>query len=119
MSTKFARRALGAGIITAVLAGGGYAVALADSAPSPNVFQGCLSRALGVVYSVQLNPSTPPKCLSHDTQISWSQTGPKGTPGIQGPKGDTGATGAQGRRPATTGASRAAGSQGRYRRCRS
>lgn len=114
------RRALTGGAVAALLAGGGATLAFASTPTTPTTFQGCLSRTVGAVYNVHLNPATAPRCLSHDTQISWNQTGPQGVPGTagatgpagaagvagpqglkgdtgaQGPKGDTGATGLQG-----------------------
>ena len=102
-----------AGMLTAgvigVMATGGGTVALATStAPSSNLYEGCLNRDLGALYNVKVNPGSPPRCLPRDTQISWNQTGPAGAAGPtgpagstgpvgpQGPKGDTGATGPQG-----------------------
>jgi hypothetical protein len=96
------RRVLVSSAVVALLAGGTSAVALA--APSPAVYQGCLSSA-GAVYNVHVNTSTAPTCRSHDKQITWNQTGPAGPAGAtgaagvagpQGSKGDTGGTGPAG-----------------------
>jgi hypothetical protein len=74
-----------AGAVTAlVAAGGGSAVALAATTSSGNVYQACLSRALGTLYHVTVNASSAPKCLPRDTSVSWNQTGPQGPAGTFG-----------------------------------
>jgi hypothetical protein len=97
---RLTRHVLIGGAAIALVAAGSSAVAMAtDSQPSSNVYQGCLSQANGDVYNVDINPSTAPKCHSHDTQISWNQTGPTGPAGpsgLPGTKGETGATGLAG-----------------------
>ena len=103
------------GAAVALIAGGSSAVALAAAQqPSSDVYQGCLSHTIGTVYNVHLNPSTAPKCLSHDTQIRWNQngpTGPAGAPGLPGAKGGTGAIGPTGLK-GDTGATGLPGSDG-------
>jgi Collagen triple helix repeat (20 copies) len=99
---RVTRRVLIGSAAVAVLAVGGSAVATA--APTPDVYQGCLSSA-GALYNVHVNPSTAPTCKPHDKQITWNQTGPTGPTGApgtdgaagpQGLKGDTGPAGAIG-----------------------
>jgi|tagenome__1003787_1003787.scaffolds.fasta_scaffold20987843_3 hypothetical protein len=96
------RRAAIVGAAVAAVAAGGAAAALATSSTSGDVYQGCLSHSLGALYNVKVNPSAPPRCLSHDTLVKWNQTGPAGTPGATGPagpqglKGDNGAAGSDG-----------------------
>jgi hypothetical protein len=114
------RHVLIGGAVVALLAGSSAVALAADQQPSPNVYQGCLSHAIGGVYNIHLNPGTAPKCFSHDTPISWNQTGPAGPAGATGPsgaKGDTGATGLPGATgpqgaKGDTGATGLAGSQG-------
>jgi collagen triple helix repeat protein len=91
------------GALVAVVAAGSSAVAFAaNQQPASTVYKGCLTHATGTVYNIHLNPSTAPKCLSQDTQITWNQTGPAGAPGAtgapgaQGRKGDTGLQGPTG-----------------------
>jgi collagen triple helix repeat protein len=90
------RLAITVATATAAVAGGGAAAALATSQSSANVYQGCLNHNVGVLYNVQVNPNSPPRCLQRDLLVSWNQTGPAGMPGVPGAKGDTGATGATG-----------------------
>jgi Collagen triple helix repeat (20 copies) len=93
---RITRRAAIVGVSVAAVAAGGSGVALATTQGSSNVYQGCLNHNLGALYNVEVNPTTPPRCLSRDTVISWNQTGPAGAAGPQGPKGDTGPAGAVG-----------------------
>jgi hypothetical protein len=91
------RLAIGGGVFAAVAVAGG--VALATTSSSSAVYKGCLSHVGGVLYNVQVNPGSAPKCLAHDTVISWNESGPPGVTGGAGPqglKGDPGATGPQG-----------------------
>jgi Collagen triple helix repeat (20 copies) len=86
----------------AAIAAGSSAVALATTASTNNVYQGCLKASNGTLHQLELDPSTPPQCRPHDTLVTWNQTGPTGPAGLQGdtgpqgPKGDAGATGPQG-----------------------
>jgi hypothetical protein len=89
------RVAVGCAVTAAVAAGGSAAALATDNSPS-NVYQGCLRAGNGDLYHVMLNPSSPPSCNPRDTLVSWNQTGPKGDTGPQGPKGDTGAIGPPG-----------------------
>lgn len=112
---QFTRRvALNGALSAVVIAGGGCAAALATTAGSGNVYQGCLNHARGALYNVKINPTKPPSCLRRDTQISWNQTGPAGAAGAQAPKGNTGATGPQGPAgpPGATGQQGPAGATG-------
>jgi hypothetical protein len=88
-------------------------VALATSTSSGNVFAGCLSRD-GIIFNVQVNPRTPPRCPHGSTAINWNQTGPAGPQGGTGATGATGATGTTGATGATgpTGAPGPVGPQG-------
>lgn len=99
-------------IVAAVaIVGGGIAVAGAVSAtPSPSVvYSACVNKATGVPYNITINGT--PKCLPHDTVISWNAQGPQGIQGVQGATGPKGATGARG--PAgATGPNGATGSRG-------
>jgi Collagen triple helix repeat (20 copies) len=118
---KLTRRVAIAVAAVAATAAGGTAVALATtSGPPANVYQGCLNHTFGALYSVELNPSSPPRCLPHDKQVSWNQTGPAGATGAagttgpvgpQGPKGATGDNGAAGAK-GDTGAPGPAGQDG-------
>ena len=94
--TQLTRRVAITGAVVAAVAGGGSAAALATSGSSGNVFQGCLNSSLGAFYNVKVNPSSTPRCLSHDSAITWNQTGPAGAPGAPGAKGDTGPAGPRG-----------------------
>jgi hypothetical protein len=99
-------RRLATGIaVAAAVAGGGSVAALATSQSPASAYQGCLSRNLGALYNVHVNPNSPPRCHRRDTLISWNQTGPAGSrgatgatgaPGSLGAKGSTGPTGSQG-----------------------
>jgi hypothetical protein len=89
------RAALVGAAAASIAAVGGSAVALA-TAHSSSIYQGCLSRGVGTLYHVRLNPAARPRCNGHDTHISWNQTGPTGAPGSHGPTGATGPAGPQG-----------------------
>ncbi len=96
---QITRRVAIAGATMAAVAAGGSAAALATDMGSNNVYKGCLHHNLGVLYHVELNPTTPPRCDPGDTLVSWNQTGPAGATGPigpQGPKGGTGPAGATG-----------------------
>jgi hypothetical protein len=111
---QLTRRVALASAATAIVVAGGSAVAVATTQSSSNVYQACLQHNLGAIYQVEVNPTTSPRCLAHDTLISWNQTGPAGAAGPQGPKGDAGAAGPQGPKGDTgaVGAAGPAGSQG-------
>jgi len=91
--THLTRRAVATGAVVAAVAGGGSAAALATSSSSGNAFQGCLNSSIGAFYNVKVNPTSAPRCLSHDNAISWNQIGPAGAPGAKGDAGPTGAKG--------------------------
>jgi hypothetical protein len=102
---RLTRRVVIIGTAVAAVAGGGSAAALATDTTPANMYEGCLNHALGALYNVKVNPTSPPRCLPRDALITWNQTGPAGAPGAkgdtgspgpQGPKGDTGAQGATG-----------------------
>jgi hypothetical protein len=79
--------AAGALVITA----GVYAYA---SIPDPGgVIHGCFNKA-GVLRVI--DTAVTQNCLSTETSLNWSQTGPQGVPGVQGPPGAPGAPGAPG-----------------------
>ncbi len=114
------RRVPIAAAAVAALAASSSAVALASTAPSNNVYQGCLRASNGSLDQLEIDPSTPPGCRPHDTLVTWNQIGPagpvgpqgpKGDSGPQGPKGDAGAAGPQGA-PGSTGDTGATGPQG-------
>src|SRR4051812_27387025 len=112
---KLTRRVAIAVAAVAATAAGGTAVALATtSGPPANVYQGCLNHNFGALYSVELNPSSPPRCLPHDKQVSWNQTGPAGAAGATGPAGAAGTTGPVGPQgpKGATGDNGAAGAKG-------
>ena len=76
------RRVLAVGVLAAVAvvvaAGFGYAAVAADN----QTYTGCLQN--GDMTNVAIG-STPFKvCPKNATQISWSQSGPPGTPGTNG-----------------------------------
>jgi hypothetical protein len=97
MKTAITRRLVVGGAMVAVaVAAAGSTAALASEQSSADVYQGCLSHNLGALYHVSTDASHPPRCLKHDTLISWNEKGQPGPAGVQGPKGDTGATGATG-----------------------
>jgi hypothetical protein len=108
---RVTRRVLIGTAAVAVLAVGGSAVATA--APTPDVYQGCLS-GTGALYNVHVNPTKAPTCKPRDKQITWNQTGPTGpagapgADGVAGPQGLKGDTGPAG----DPGADGAAGPQG-------
>lgn len=93
---RLTKRVAVVGTTAVVMAAGGSAVALATTGSSADVYEGCLSHHLGALYHVHVNPTSPPRCLPHDTSITWNQTGPAGAVGPQGPKGATGDTGPAG-----------------------
>lgn len=84
---------------TIALVGGGVALA-ADSTSPSTVYSACVSTLGHALYNVTADGT--PRCVGHDTTISWNQTGPQGAqgltgaPGPQGAKGDTGGTGPAG-----------------------
>jgi hypothetical protein len=98
MRTKLqlTRRSAVVGATAAAVLAGGSAAAVATTTGSQNVYQGCLQHNLGALYRVEVNPTSPAKCLPHDTPVSWNQTGPAGNTGAQGPKGDLGPQGPKG-----------------------
>jgi Collagen triple helix repeat (20 copies) len=105
------------------LVGSGVVVAGAVSnTPSPTVvYSACVQKSVGVPYNITINGT--PKCLPHDSVITWNAQGPQGAQGaqgaqgiqgiqgIQGPKGDTGSPGAPGA-PGTPGAPGSTGPTG-------
>jgi hypothetical protein len=108
---RIPRRAVIAGAATAAIVGGGAAAALATSSSTGDSYKGCLNHSLGALYNITVNSSSSPRCLPHDTVISWNEKGQPGAPGLpgptgpkglkgdtgpQGPKGDAGATGPSG-----------------------
>jgi hypothetical protein len=113
-NSSFTRRVAIGGAVIAAIAAGGSAAALAVDSSSSDAYTGCLKRGLGALYNVKVNPSAPPRCLRHDTVISWNQTGPTGATGPQGPTGDTGAKGDTGPTgtPGAKGDTGPAGAQG-------
>ena len=90
--THITRRSMIVGAAVAAVVAGGSAAAMAAGSSS-NLYEGCLNHRLGALYHVQVNPTSAPRCWSHDAVVSWNQTGAAGPPG---PKGDTGSAGAQG-----------------------
>lgn len=86
-------------VAACALVGSGVAVAGAvATTPSPTVvYSACVQKNVGVPYNITINGT--PKCLPHDTVITWSAQGPQGAQGAQGtqgPKGDTGSPGVPG-----------------------
>jgi hypothetical protein len=94
--THLTRRVLVTGAVVAAVVGGGSAAALATSSSSGGTVQGCLNHSLGALYNVKVDPTSAPRCLSHDEAISWNQTGPTGDIGPAGAKGDAGPAGPAG-----------------------
>ncbi len=96
------RRAMSAVGAGAVLAMGGTVVwataGASAAAPGNNVYTGCISASNGSIYGVKANSSTPPLCNTHDTSITFNQTGPQGAIGAQGATGAQGPVGAPGPR---------------------
>ncbi|MEI2655489.1 MAG: collagen-like protein [Microthrixaceae bacterium] len=97
-STRFAKttsrttKAMGLGIVAAMLMGGG--VALADT--NDVVHAGCVQTTSGTLRV--LNDPTA-RCAADERRIDWNQAGPQGptgATGLPGPRGDTGATGPAG-----------------------
>lgn len=99
-----------AAAVTAVLAGGGWALA----APAGGVIEGCANKHTGALRIAA-------KCKKHEKSISWNSQGPRGpvgdsgAPGPQGPRGAQGPQGAQGatgpQGPAAAGSNALAGAE--------
>ena len=85
------RRVLVAGAVTAiavvVAAGYGYAAVSADN----QTYTGCLQN--GDLTAIAIGSTPVKNCPKTATQISWSQTGPAGTPGTNGTNGTDGTNG--------------------------
>jgi len=94
--TQLTRRVAITGAVVAAVAGGSSAAALATSGSSGKVFEGCLNSSLGAFYNVKVNPASAPRCLSHDSAITFNQTGPAGPAGAPGAKGPAGPAGPKG-----------------------
>jgi hypothetical protein len=90
------RLVIGGALVAVAVAAAGSTAALASDQTSTDVYQACLQHNVGALYNVTANPTTPPRCLKHDTLISWNAKGQPGADGAPGAKGDTGATGAIG-----------------------
>jgi hypothetical protein len=108
------RVVIAAGSVVAIAAAGSAVALATTSSPSPTVYKGCLSHLGGLLYNVEVNPSSAPRCLAHDTSISWNQSGPAGPTGTSGPqglKGDPGPAGRDGA-PGATGPQGPAGNDG-------
>lgn len=75
----------------AVAAAGGTAYAVGDNpfTDDQGSYHGCVNASSGLLRVLAPGDT----CSSHETAISWNETGPVGP---QGPKGDTGATGPTG-----------------------
>jgi hypothetical protein len=91
MRTRLIRVALAVTAIVVVPVGGGVAYAVADIG-SGGVINGCYKSVNGQLRLI--DPATD-SCLSSETSISWSQTGPQAPPGSsrrppRPPKGDRG-----------------------------
>jgi len=71
-------------LATIMLIGG---IAMASS--GGNVYTGCLKKD-GKIDRVAIGTEPVKECKKHDTEITWSETGPQGPEGPTGPKGDTG-----------------------------
>jgi hypothetical protein len=96
MSTRRFRWFAAAGLSAAVFAvGGAGATALADTGTGSTTYEGCIGLG-GVLYNVQGNPASTPKCLGRDQSASWNSTGPGGAQGAQGPAGPAGPSGPAG-----------------------
>ena len=89
-----------AGAGAAILCAAG-AFAYASVPDAGGTIHGCYDKAIGQLRVIDTASSDPisGKCLSTETAITWSQTGPqgpKGDPGTPGTPGATGATGQKG-----------------------
>jgi hypothetical protein len=99
---RFVRRVAIGGATLAAAAAVTAPSALAAGSTPGNVYQGCLSSAIGALYNIKVSPLSAPSCMRRDSVISWNQIGPQGPKGDtgeagpQGPKGDAGAAGAAG-----------------------
>lgn len=91
-------------VLAALFAGGATFAGATDGIPAPDgrIF-GCYNITTGALRVIV----PMDRCLNHESQIDWNQTGPAGAAGPQGPAGEigaqgpTGATGAQGPTGAT------------------
>jgi hypothetical protein len=78
---------LGLGLVLALAAGGGYAVAASNN----KTITVCADKQTGVLHL-----KTRGRCKTGQTRVSWNQQGPQGPQGAQGPQGSQGAQGVQG-----------------------
>jgi hypothetical protein len=84
---------LGFGLVLALAAGGGYAMAASNN----KTITVCADKTTGVLHL-----KTRGRCRTGQTRVSWNQQGPQGVQGspgptgLQGPTGPQGLTGAQG-----------------------
>ena len=78
---------LALGLVLALAAGGGYAMAAGNN----KTITVCADRKTGVLHL-----KTRGRCKSSQTRVSWNQQGPQGVQGQQGPQGSQGPAGGQG-----------------------
>ena len=90
-------RWLAAGALSAVVigAGGGGAIALADTGSGSTTYVGCLTPG-GKLNHISANPASALTCPGKDQSITWNSTGPQGPVGAQGPAGPAGTQGPAG-----------------------
>lgn len=85
MTIRIGRRGLvGLAVLVVLVVGVGIGYA---AIPSGGVYTACLYKNLGTIRLI--DPSLPhsslmSRCLSDETQLTWSQTGPQGLPGKDG-----------------------------------
>jgi hypothetical protein len=86
-----------AAVGAAVLCAAG-AFAYASVPDAGGTIHGCYDKAIGQLRVIDTASNDPisGKCLSTETAITWSQTGPKGDPGTPGTPGKDGTNGAAG-----------------------
>src|SRR5476649_1568405 len=89
MSAKFK---VGAALIAAVMASGGYAFAAVTAPPSSTIYA-CELKAGGLVRIV----NGPGQCNTKlENPLQWNTAGPQGAAGVPGPQGAPGPKGANG-----------------------
>lgn len=92
MTIRIGRRALLLTTIAVVLLGAG-GIAYATIPSGAGVINGCYQKVNGQLRVIDAASAS---CRNDETPLSWSQTGPAGTPGPAGPTGPTGPAGPTG-----------------------
>jgi hypothetical protein len=81
-------------LVAAAVSAGAAAIAYASIPDGSGTIHGCFKTGKGDLRVI--DPSAGDACLSSETALNWSQTGPQGVQGPQGPQGEQGPQGPPG-----------------------